>query len=49
MPYRRSGTKVQVKKGGKWHTLKDYAGQKNAVEKAEKYRKALEVNVHHKG
>ncbi len=45
MPYRRVDTKVQVKKGSQWVTLKTHP----TVKKAEVHLAALQINVEHKG
>ena len=45
MPYRRVDTKVQVKKTGRWETLKTHP----TVKAAEKHLMALKINVKHKG
>ena len=45
MPYRRVDTKVQVKKSGRWETLKTHP----TVKKAEAHLIALRINVQHKG
>lgn len=43
MPYRLKGRKVQVKKSGKWKTLK----QHKTKEKAQKHLAALKANTKH--
>lgn len=44
MPYRMKGNSVQVKKGGKWRTLKSYRTRKKALA----YFRALQANVRHR-
>lgn len=41
MPYRRVGTTVEKKEGGKWVTVKTHP----SVKKAEKHLTALNINV----
>lgn len=43
MPYRRKGKRVQVKRNGKWVTLKTHV----SVEKAKRHERALRANVKH--
>ena len=45
MPYKKEGSKVFVKKGGKWRLLKDYG--KGGNMKAQAYLRALHANVDH--
>ena len=42
MPYKRVGTKVLVKKLGRWQTLKTHA----SADEAERHLYALKKNVH---
>ncbi len=44
MPYRRVDTQVQVKKSGRWVTLKTHS----TVKKAKAHLAALHANVEHK-
>jgi len=41
MPYRRQGKKVQIKKLGRWETLKRH----ESVQRAEEHLAALRINV----
>ena len=44
MPYKREGTKVLVRKAGRWVLLKNHP----TVMKAMAHLAALNINVHHK-
>ena len=44
MPYKTSGTKVLVKRGGKWRVLKTHKTEAEA----KRHCKALNANVKHK-